>query len=211
MKAFAEAEIVSDFKHGAEALAQAHGIGVIQANTVLMGWSRREDGRVRQMHLMRDMVRLRKSVLFLRYDYERGFGNYRRIHVWWQGRGGNEDLMVLFAHLIEQHNHWRNAKIRMLRVVNDERGIDEVRAHMAGVLSAVRVKAEPVVIVREPGQRIGDIMTQHKADLTIIGMHYPREEEVEAYSRRIHELVCDIGSVLLVRNAEIDQDLLTPD
>ncbi|NJL57618.1 hypothetical protein HC928_22675 [bacterium] len=52
---------------------------------LLMGWSRRAEGRARQMHLMRDLVQMHKSVLFLSYDTVRQFGRRQRINVWWQG------------------------------------------------------------------------------------------------------------------------------
>ncbi len=45
MAAFAEAQIVSDFTSGAVAVAQSHGIGRLEANTVLMGWSGTPAGR----------------------------------------------------------------------------------------------------------------------------------------------------------------------
>ena len=47
------------------------------------------------------------------------------------------------------------------------------------------------------------------ADLTLMGMKLPAADEVEAYSRRLHELVQAVGSVLLVRNAQANEDLLT--
>jgi len=209
MSAFAEAEVVSSFKDGALALAQAHGMGDIRSNNVVMGWSRTPGGRANQLLLMRDMVRLRKSVMFLHYDTERKFGDYKRINVWWQGRGGNEDLMLLFAHLTKQHHDWRNSTIEMLRIEETAIGTDDVKKHMEAVLDKVRVNAQPVVIVQD-GRPVSEIIMEHSAnaDLTIIGLHYPSSDEVEAYAERMNDLVCCLGSVLLVRNAEVDQDLL---
>ena len=88
MAAFAEAQIVSDFADGAVAVSQSHGIGRLEANTVLMGWSRTPAGRVLQLGVLRDLAGLGKSVLFLHVDAERGFGRRRKVHVWWGGRGG---------------------------------------------------------------------------------------------------------------------------
>lgn len=82
MSAFAEADIVPDFRTGATLVAQSHGIGGITVNSVMMGWSRTEGGRTMQMHLMHDLVLLNKSVLFLAYDEKRGFGNRKRMDVW---------------------------------------------------------------------------------------------------------------------------------
>ena len=81
MTAFAEAEIVPDFKEGVVTIAQAYGMGGLAANTILMGWSRNPAGRVMALDMMRDLVALEKSVLFLRYDLERGFGQRKIINV----------------------------------------------------------------------------------------------------------------------------------
>lgn len=212
MTAFAEAEVVSDFKQGALTLAQAHGIGNLDSNSILMGWSRTEDGRAMQMDLMRRLVASRKSVLFFNFDSERGFGNKRIINVWWQGRGGNADLKLLLAYLIQRHGDWFEAEIRLLRVIEGEEGLLQTQAHLEQMLEDVRVEAEPIAIVREdPEQPIAEVIKANSfdADLTVLGMMLPPAEEAEAYSRRLNQLVKAVGTVLLVRNAELDEDLLT--
>lgn len=211
MKAFAEAEIVHDFREGVLMVAQAHGIGNLDSNAILFGWSRTLEGRSAQMELLSELVELKKSVLFLNYDMERGFGQRRRINVWWQGRGGNEDLMLLLAHLIEQHPSWRNCEVYLLRVVNSAEAVPDTEAHMTTVVHSARVDAVPQIIVRDnPQQPLAEVIRQHSedADLTILGMRLPTTEEATAYSERLNNLVCAVGSVLLVRNAQVEHDLL---
>ncbi|MEL6151306.1 MAG: hypothetical protein AAFR56_16895, partial [Chloroflexota bacterium] len=210
MRAFAEAEIVPDFHHGALSMAQAHGIGGLSSNTVLMGWSRTYEGNVKQIRLMRDLMRLRKSVMFLHYDPEREFGNYKRINLWWQGRGGNEDLMMLLAYIIEEDRAWQNSTIRLMRIINSPDGVEEVASHMNDVLDTVRVSAKPMVIVKEAHKSISETITEYSADadLTIIGMNLPPEDQIKEYAHRLADLVDGVGTVLMVRNAERDQEIL---
>lgn len=205
MSAFAEADIVPDFRSGAVMVAQSHGIGGINVNSVMMGWSRTEGGRSMQMHLLRDLVTLNKSVLFLHYDEERDFGNRERMDVWWQGRGGNEDLMLLLAYLIERHPTWRDSQVRLIRVIDDAAGIEATTAHMQTLLREIRVDAEALVLVNEHHQKpIAEIIreTAQHTDLTILGMGLAREGEEATYGERLNQLVESVGSVLLVRNAE---------
>lgn len=209
--AFAEAEVVPDFRQGAVTIVQAHGVGRLEANAVLLGWSHTAEGRVMQMGLMRDLVALGKSVLFLNYDLERGFGVFSVINVWWQGRGGNEDLMGVLVHLIEAHPAWKRAQVRLLRVVNNEAAVADTYAHTAALIEDARLIAEPVIIVRRsPDERLADIIYERSqdADLTILGMHMPTPDEDDVYSARLNRLVEAVGTVLLVRNAELDEDLL---
>lgn len=212
MTAFAEAEVVSDFQRGALTLAQAHGIGDLAPNSVLLGWSRTEQGRVMQVELMRQFVAIHKSVLFLNYDFTRGFGRKRIINVWWQGRGGNADLKLLLAHLIQRHRDWFQSEIRLLRIIDSPEGVVQTRAHLEQMLQAVRVEAEPVVIVRHDRRRpIAEVIKDNSinVDLTLLGMKLPTKDEAAVYSQRLNELVEAVGTVLLVRNAQLDEDLLT--
>lgn len=211
MTAFAEVEVVSNFKDGALAIAQAHGIGGLESNSVMMGWSRTLGGRAMQMNLMRNLVGLKKSMLFLHPDLERGFGERELIQVWWQGKGGNADLMLLLTHLISQHRDWRNARVQLVTVVDDANVMASRAADMQEMLDFVRVTAEPRILTRDsPTQPFHEIIAREgqRADLTLLGMQLPSEDAAEAYATRLHNLVEAVGTVLLVHNARPDEQLL---
>ena len=211
MTAFAEVEVVSNFKDGALAITQAHGLGGLESNSVLMGWSRTEGGQAMQMNLMRNLVGLQKSILFLNQNNERGYGRKEVIQVWWQGKGGNADLMLLITHLINQHRDWRNASVELVTVVDDESAIAETEAGMRQMLDYVRVSAEPRILTREyEGQPLTDIIKREgkRADLTLLGMRLPEEDQAAAYANRLNNLVQAVGTVLLVHNARPDEQLL---
>ncbi|MDQ7026204.1 MAG: amino acid permease [Anaerolineae bacterium] len=210
--AFAEADIVPDFRTGATILAQGHGIGGITANSILMGWSGTAEGRAMQMAMLRDLVALHKSVMFLSHADDKGFGKRERLDVWWQGRGGNEDLMLLLAYFIERHPTWNQSQVRLIRVIDSPAGVQATTEHMATLLNDVRVDAEPLVIVNDSQKPIADIIaeTSNHTDLTILGMALPNAGQEAIYAERLNRLVEAVGAVLLVRNAE-DYDLLTSD
>jgi len=213
LNAFAETEIVPDFRTGATIVAQSHGIGGITVNSVLMGWSGTAEGRAMQMRLLRDLVALNKSVLFLNYSQECGYGHQERMDIWWQGKGGNEDLMLLLAYLIERHPSWHNAQVRLIRVVNNQAAVKDTTAHMQALIADVRVDAEPMILVNAAAdESIAQIIKDNSihTDLTILGMGLPQEGEEALYAERLEELVQTVGSVLLVRNAESD-DILNTD
>jgi amino acid transporter len=212
MTAFAEAEVVDDFFRGALTVAQAHGIGGLEPNAVLLGWSGTHEGRILQTRLLRELNLLSKSVLLLNYDEERKFGRRQAIDVWWGGRAGNADLMLLLAHIITRDPSWEGARIRLLRVIGSEEGRDQATSHLQELLNEVRVEAEPVIIIRESSaQRLTELIARHSTatDLTLLGTKLPELADLDDYVQRLNELVESAGSVLLVRSAHQEEDLLT--
>ena len=208
MNAFAEAQIVSDFASGAVAISQAHGIGRMEANTVLMGWSRTPGGRGLLLRVLRDLADLGKSVLFLHVDEPRGFGEQKTIHVWWGGRGGNGDLMLLLAHLAHLHRDWNGSTLRVLRMVGREEAVEPVRAETERLLDEVRVEADVRIILRKDKSRpFTDVLAEHsrEADLTVLGMQRPTPEEAEGYGAGLQALVEAAGTTLLVHNGEPEE------
>jgi hypothetical protein len=210
MTAFAEVDVVSNFYEGAVTIAQANGTGALEANTVLLGWSGMPEGRTDQLRLLRSLVHLKKSVLLLNFDEERRFGRQQVIDVWWGGRGGNADMMLILAYLIQQHRAWHDAQIRLLRVINSPDGYDQCQDHMKQLLSSVRVNAEPMIITRpNTDQSLVEIISENSrnTDLTLLGMQVPAIEHAEAYGQYLEDLMQSAGTVLLVRSAQ-PEDLL---
>ena len=210
MTAFADVHIVKDFNDGALTIAQSHGVGGLDPNSVMLGWSGTPEGQVSQLKLLHGMVLLQKSVLLLNYDDERGFGRQQVIDVWWGGRGGNAELMLLLAYLIHQHRAWYNAGIRLIRVIDSPDGYEQTKAHMEQLLASIRVTAEVVIIVRDDHDRpMADIICENsgQTDLTVLGMQVPDLETLEAYRQYLDNLTHRMGSVLLVRSAQTE-DLL---
>ena len=203
-QAFAEAEVVSEFQEGVLTIAQAHGIGGLESNSVLLGWSGTPEGRADQVALALKLYRIEKSIIFLHYDSERGFGERKTINIWWRSRGGNADLMLLLAHIIKQHASWGQANIRLLRVIGSQDAVAETLAHEQAELRKVRVVAEPIVIVNKGMERpIEEIIHEESeaADLTILGMNLPNEDAIIPYSEGLNTLVESVGTVLVVRSA----------
>lgn len=207
MTAFAEADVVTDFYSGAVTVAQSHGVGGLEPNTVLLGWSRSPQGRGQQMELLDTLVALNKSVLFLQYDGQRGFGKKKVIDVWWRGRSPNASLMLVLAHIVSEHPSWRRGvKLRLLRVIHSEEGRAQTEEHLRAVLQSVRLNAEPVVIVTPEDESFEQtaIRYSQETDLTLLGMHRPGAEGRASYAEQMHRLVSAIGTVLMVHSSGDD-------
>ena len=208
--AFAECSIAYDFYEGVLSIMQAHGLAGLEPNTALIGLARQDEVRAKQLLLMRRLVTLKKSVLFLHFDEERGFGRQKVIDVWWRGRDRNAELMLLLAHIIRQSPPWEGAKIRVLRLMSGPEAVAGATSHLADFLKKVRVEAEPVVLVmHDPDQPFVEVLaeTSSRSDLVFMGLRVPEPEEIEKYAAEIADLVAHSVSTILVRSSE-QEDIL---
>lgn len=208
--AFTECSIVEDLYGDALTMLQAHGLAGLEPNVVLLGWGTRRAMQMEQFRLMRKMVSLRKSVLFLRYDQSKGFREKRRIDVWWRGQDRNGELMLLIAHIISQSKAWSGAAIRILRLLTREEGVPGATQHIEELLHRVRVNAEPRVFVRSaPDQPFTSILRQESSEsgLVFLGLRVPGEDQLTTYARQVDEMLHSTYSCILVRSGETENIL----
>jgi hypothetical protein len=210
--AFSECAIVTDLYTAMANILQIHGIAGVEPNTALMGWGRTPAVQRKQVDLMRQLVLLKKSVLFLSYDTRREFGRYRRIDVWWRGRDHNADLMLLLAHIIGNSPPWEGADIRVIRLVERKEAAEGAKLHMADFLRSVRVKATPVVIVQsDPSRPFVDVLreTCGETDIVFMGARIPSAEETESYLSELNQMLSAAGTTIITRSGETEELLET--
>ncbi|MGA1797078.1 MAG: hypothetical protein ACMUIL_14600, partial [bacterium] len=190
---------------GVLAVTQCHGIGKVYPNIVMMGWSaeptrRREFGR-----LIRDLHLLGKSVILLKVDMDRGFGNRQLIDVWWGGQQRNRNLMILLAHLLSLNREWRDCEIRLNMGIRDITGREKAFENITRFLEEMRIKAAANIIPYDPDKMsIWEIIASHSADadLVILGMGMPEEGEEEGFINRMDSLLQRLPTTLLVKSLE---------
>lgn len=208
LEAFAQCEVVPDFENGVIVTAQAHGIGGVRPNAVLFGWSNDPAVQTKLVILMRKLFKLNKSMFMLKLDKARGFGKKRTIDVWWGGRGGNGDMMLLLAHLFSLHHDWRNAHIRLLTLIDHPEGKEKARENIDNLLREARLKKEPVILTKDrPDQPVSEVMRRNSGgtDLTILGLGLPESGAEAEYAARLREIIDPLGSVLMVRSVETEE------
>jgi hypothetical protein len=212
--AFGACTIVPDFFQGVTDIAQAHGLVSTAANTVLLGWAGRAPLQERQLRLMRYLLKLQKSVLFLHFNSKCGFGDHRRIDIWWRGRDRNAQLMLMLAHILCSNKDWENAEIRLLRLLEGPKGHHQATAHMTAFLKKVRVKATPVILVNERAEEsLADQVACSSADTDLVLLGLPRlqDGQIRTQAFNLRKLLQPLPSTLLVRSAEAENILQAGD
>ena len=136
-------DIAPDLYGGALAAAQSYGVGRFEANTVMLGWSTRRDRADQYVRLLCDLAGIDRSLLVVRHDETRGWGDKKEIHVWWGGLQGNGGLMLLLAWLLTGEREWRNARVHVITVVDDIDQRRQAEDQIVQVLGAARLDARP--------------------------------------------------------------------
>jgi len=198
---FPEVVFAEDVDQGIRTLAQSHSIGPLKPNTVLFGWPSGEERADVIFRHVWSIAGLGKSVVIV---VDKGlpspYRRQRRIDIWWRGQQ-NGSLMVTLAHLLIQNWQWRDSQIRILRVIGDEAGRQSSRQAIRELVEAIRIRAEPRVIVSTDS--FSNVFRSHsaKADVIFLGMQPPGDETAEQCYRRLSDLLSDMPTTILVHSS----------
>ena len=108
----------SDPFRGGRRLVTTYGIGPLVPNTIILGDSERPTHRAEYCDMIASFNAARRNVIIIRDNPELGFGQRRRIDVWWGGLQSNGGLMMLLAYLLRTSGEWLGAEVCVKLVVD---------------------------------------------------------------------------------------------
>jgi hypothetical protein len=202
LSAFPAVVVASDYIAGVEALVQCQGLGRLRPNTILLGYPLTIERMRVFARLLRNLEALGRSAVVLRRtdkpedDWQAPEGT---VDVWWRGRA-NGELMVLLAHLMLENESWRGKQLRLLRVVERDGAIEDVRLHLDELLLEARIKGvTKVVVSNNPAEAIQE--TSRDAAFVVLGMQAPKPGKEDDFYHRTEALVGSLPRVALVQSA----------
>jgi hypothetical protein len=204
LTAFCEAHVVQDFETGVLDIAQASGVGELQANTVMFGWSKRRERLASQLRLMRALGNAGKSTVISRLNWAHEPGQEKRIDLWWGGLQNNGDLMLLLAHLLRLNHEWVDARLTIRSIARSEVERDSQIAGLAELLAETRIDARTEVLYEPDTDRdVADIMhaLSGSADVVFLGLMIPAFGDESRYAERLEQLASGFRTTIFVRNA----------
>jgi len=193
---------------GLAMLLEGYPITPLKPNTVLMGWSADPERSSSFVHHLNAVRRLGMSIILL-HEPETSQKPFRpRIDIWWRGRE-NGFLMMLVAHLLTLNSEWSKAKIRLLRLMEDEAAREPSKEALQKLADRARVNVQVEIIVSE--DPIPVVLERHSGDasLVILGFKVPEERDEEAYRFQMHfeRMLSELPATLLVSSSG-EADLL---
>ncbi|MDX1419246.1 MAG: Na-K-Cl cotransporter [Rubricoccaceae bacterium] len=192
---------------GAERLVDAYGMGALTPNTVLLGDTQSPEHRARYCAMIEHFYRTRRNVVIVRDDEDRGYGQRRRIDVWWGGLKGNGGLMLILAYLVRSSLEWRGSRIHLKMVVPTPEAAADARENLRAVVAATRTGAVLDVIVGD-GQPFESLLRENSAgaDLVFLGLAPPdadpETDDFERYYADLRARTVGLPSTVYVLAAE---------
>ena len=158
-------------------LVEAYGLGSLAPNTIMLGASQTAEYRERYCDVLRDLYHHQRNVVVVRDPSGRGFGERKRIDVWWGGLQGNGSLLMILAYLLRTSLPWRGVDVRLKMVVPSERAAEDARANLERVIEATRTGLQPEVLVSDgrPALELLEASSQG-ADLILMGLREPADD-----------------------------------
>ena len=181
---------------GLSAIIQGHAIGPLQPNVVCMGWASDEQRALPFVRHLISVQSLGMSLILLK-DHGLPHTPYpRRIDIWWRGKE-NGSLMVIVSHLLTLNYEWRDAKIRLLRMIGHEEGREPATQALKEMIDKARIDADPQIIVTE--SPFTDVLHRHSSDASVVflGFILPEEEEAVEFQSRYEEMLSNMPTALL--------------
>lgn len=184
-------------------LVSAYGFEGLQPNTIILGESMEEENQLDFCNMIRRFYLMNRNVLIVhRSKNEEVFGQHKSIHVWWGGLKGNGGFMMILAFLLSRSIQWRNAKVYINMVVENNKALKSAYENLNSKLKDIRIEAETNIIAAD-GRSFDDILqtTSENADLIFMGMAKP-QEDYAAYYNTINKRIQNLPTTILCLAAE---------
>lgn len=194
-----------DSFQGAKDLVEAYGLGALVPNTIVLGDSESPEVRDKYCDMITSFYDQQRNIVVVHNNKELGFGERKRIDVWWGGLKGNGGLMMILAYLLQSSRKWWDAQVNIKMVVNDPKAVANTQKNLDRIIRKIRIGANAEVLVSE-GRSFDEILHESSrgADLVFMGMAEPGrpKTDFEIYYEELHNRLEGLPTTIMVLAAE---------
>ena len=197
---FARRQEVKNIFQGIETIASTYGFSGVEPNTVLMGWAKNTKDPLWFGQMTKKLIDLDYNVFYLDYDEKKGFGNRKKIDIWWRNIENNAELSLNVLKFLTSSEEWRRAEVRVILVNNSlkeglERKINEL---LNEYRIAATVKVFQNAVEQKPFYELMKI-TSDIADLIITGIPEIETGKEKEFVTKTNEILGILGTTLLIK------------
>ena len=187
---------------GSVNFVKSYGFGSLTPNTIILGDTENPDNIAEYCRMIAQFHDLNRNVIIIKDDEERGFGNRKKIDLWWGGLKANSGLLMILSYLLSTSRAWYGAEVTVKMMVRDELAAIDAEKNLSLLLKKLRTGAK-LEVIPSNGRRIDEIIhdSSSDADLVFMGMAKPDENFV-AYYKKIQTWINKLPSTILVLAAK---------
>ncbi len=199
---FARVILAPDTFKGAVDFVKYYGFGTIVPNTIILGDSENAAHRKNYCDMIRHFHELKRNVVIVRDNEEKGFGNRQHIDLWWGGLKSNGGLLMILSYLLQSSFNWYDAKVQVKMLVQNDKAAKEAQKNLSEVINKLRTGASLEIIVGN-GRSFDEVLhaSSADADLIFMGMAEP-DENFEEYYKSLQFRIRKLPTTILVLAAE---------
>jgi len=199
LQALTEVNVVNDIRFGMFQVAASHGIAGIKTNTVVFGYSRSSEDKLKEMQIIDDLSATGKNILMA--NFKKPFTSHanKSIDIWWRGKDKNADLMLLLAYLIKLNSKWKKAVINIYSVVATENEKQTMEQHIQFSIKEARIEAEIHVFVESENPVELLLNKSINSDLVFCGLAR-NNDNIERNIQTIDNIVDRLTNVVFAQN-----------
>ncbi len=148
LSAVGKTVLADDFEHGVSTLLQVAGVGALEPNTVMVGWSEDTLREAEFARAVRRIMQLQRNLLVFEAAEWPAARLAPVIDVWWRAKL-NGGFMLTLAHLWREGSagRARGYQLRVRRIIENEAGRESATQAMTAMLKATRMDAEVDIVV----------------------------------------------------------------
>lgn len=169
LSAVAKTVLADDFEHGVSTLLQVSGVGALEPNTVLIGWSEDVLKKADFSQAIRRILQLKRNLLVYAEAELPSAELQTNIDVWWRDKS-NGSFMLTLAHLLRSSSRWRNHRIRIMRIIGDESRRAETTESVMKFAKEARIDAVPEIIISKAPVPDMIVANSGKSEVCFIGI-----------------------------------------
>ena len=184
---------------GIYTLIQAHGIGPLRANTILLPWHIKGDSQSSRPSVahLRVALKLECNLLILvepkvESDISYVSDDNKRIDIWWSG-GHSSHLALLLAYLMKRNEAWEDCELRLLCLpINGEAvKTDDLQQHLLDI----RIPADLKLVANISHDTL--IVESADADMIFLPFKLHQQQFLTINGDSLKEIISDLPPIVL--------------
>ncbi len=199
LEIFPEAVVCEDFDRGLHTFLQAHSVGPIKPNIMMLGFPL-DIARIEPfIEHLRTIARIGMSSLVVVNPQNQPCpkDTSGRIDIWWRGQR-NGSLMLILGYLMILNRSLNRVSLRIIRLANSEAESVQDKAEIDELIEVARIEATSKVIVS--GNNFQQVFRDESADAVTIlmGASFPKAGIEHSVFKSIHDLVDGMPPIIMV-------------